>query len=55
MIGRFLGAVVVGVVGVVGGLIVLEHFAPATTSTVAWVATVARHAVATVTRGGGGG
>lgn len=53
MIGRFLAAAAIGLVALVLGLALLVHVAPATSSTVAWVASVAHHAVATVTRTGG--
>lgn len=48
MIGRFLGAVVVGVVGVVVGLAILVHLNPAAAPTVGWVTSLAHQAGATV-------
>lgn len=53
MIGRFLGAVVVGAVGIVVGLTLIVHFNPAAAPTAKWVASVAHQAGATVARGGG--
>lgn len=48
MIGRFLGAAVIGAVGIVVGLALLVHLNSAAAPTVGWVTSVARQAGATV-------